>query len=102
MSKSKHNIWYYLKQGGIFAASTAIAFLPEILGQFADHTLAFKIAMPISIAWQTTKLRDNYMKNTLPNMMTKFLDKVPDGVTGVKGSKLPSGINNNLNNQKEN
>jgi len=85
-------IWWYVKEGAILTGSTALAFLPEILSQFKDYTVAAKLAVPVAIIWRGLKLRDRYVKDTLPEFATKVLDKVPDSITGVKGSKLPGGL----------
>jgi len=103
MLQPKKNIWWYVKEGAIFLGSTAIAFLPEIIGGatdagiLKDYTLVSKAVPFISMGWRSMKLRKWYMEDVLPETMTKFLDKVPDPITGVKGSKkqLPSGLRKN-------
>lgn len=90
-------IWFYVKEGAIFTLSTAITFLPEILSQFKDYTIAAKAALPLTVIWRSLEMRKKYMQNTLPEFATKVLDKVPNSITGVKGSQLPSGLAENKN-----
>lgn len=86
MSRKKKNILYWLGQTVIGLASIAVQFAPLILGEFADHTVASKFAIPIGLGvkfiWDGWK----YRRNTLPKSQTTMLDFVPNKLTGMKGS----------------
>jgi hypothetical protein len=92
MSKSKPDISFYFKEIGMLILNTALVFAPDILGQFPKYTIAGTIAGTIGVAWRLAGIRKKYMEDTLPNFLTKFMDKAPNAITGVKGSKLPSGL----------
>ena len=85
--QTKHNLKWWLKTTLQVGATTAIAFAPEILRVFPEHTLAFKLALPVGIFLKTMFVKSEYMKDQLPSGITKFMDKVPDKYTGEKGSK---------------
>lgn len=88
----KKSFWWYVKEGGVFALNSALVFLPEILALSPEYTVAGKAAGVVSQAWRVMGMRKQYMKVSIPMAMEKFFDKLPDKVTGVKGSKLPSGL----------
>lgn len=98
MSEKKKNIWWYIKEGLIFAGASLLTFAPEVvqgltkLDVLKDYTMVSQAALPAAVLWRTLKIRKNYMQNTLPNFITKLMDKVPDKVTGEKSTKLPSGL----------
>lgn len=89
------------KKHGIGAAvlallSTAVAYVPDIapyaIQKFIpEHTLVFKLAPFIggclSAIWGSLGLRKSYKKDELPGGITKVLDKIPDSITGKKGSE---------------
>lgn len=83
--KEKYTLWWYLKTGGQVALTTAITFAPEILKIFPEHTLAFKLALPIGFFLKMVAMRTEYGKDELPSGMTKMMDKIPDKITGEKG-----------------
>ena len=93
--KKKKSFWFYFTEGAKFLGATVLTFAPEILGQFPGHTVASKLAIPVTVIWTGLRMRDWYMKDILPDAATNILDRMPDKVTGVKGSKLPSGLSNN-------
>jgi len=92
MSNKKKNFWWYAKTIGGFVINSAIVFLPTILSQSPEYTIAGSVAGSVGIAWQAMGIRKKYMENTLPKFMTEVLDRVPNKVTGEKGSKLPGGL----------
>ena len=78
--------WWYIKTGLQVLGTTAVSFAPEILKVFPEHTLAFKLALPIGAAIKLFGMRKDYQDNahTLPEGITKTLDKVPDKYTGKR------------------
>lgn len=77
-------VGYYAKEGAIVAGSAFLAYLPDILHLFPEHTLAFKASIPLSILWRTWRLRQNKKKKTLPSGVERHYDKVIDQVKKVK------------------
>lgn len=75
-----------------------VAFAPELIDGLVktdilkDYTLVAKLALPLSILVKAFGLKKQYLLDNLPSSLTKLLDKVPDSITGVKGSALPSGL----------
>lgn len=86
--QDKHNLKWWLKTGTQVLVTTAISFAPEILQVFPEHTVAFKLALPIGFALKLFMVKADYKKDILPSGMTRLMDKVPDSLTGVKGSAI--------------
>lgn len=84
-NEEKHNLLWWTKTVGQVTLTTAITFAPEILGIFPEHTLAFKLALPIGFFLKALSMKTQYGKDTLPSGMTKMMDKIPDKITGEKG-----------------
>jgi len=82
----KRNVWWWLKTGGETLITTAIAFAPEILQLFPEHTLAFKLALPIGFLLKSMKMKKDYQRDELPGGLTKLYDKQSNQKTGIKGS----------------
>ena len=85
--QEKHDFKWWLKTGAQVLVTTAISFAPEILQVFPEHTVAFKLALPIGFAVKLFLTKSEYKKDKLPNGMAKILDKVDDKYTGVRGSE---------------
>lgn len=93
----KKNLWYYIKNVGQTVGAAAFAFLPEILQLFPEYTLVFKASAVAGAIWKAKNIKEDYLKDNLPNGVAKILDKVPNSITGERGSKnatseLPSGL----------
>lgn len=84
-NEEKHNLLWWTKTVGQVTLTTAITFAPEILKIFPEHTLAFKLALPIGFFLKMVAMRTEYGKDELPSGMTKMMDKIPDKITGEKG-----------------
>ena len=73
-------------------ALTLLSFSPEIVNSFVDigilpeYTLVAKLATPIGLILTALGLRSGYKDNNLPGGLTKAMDKIPDTITGVRGS----------------
>ena len=85
--QEKKNAWYWTKTIAQGVAVTAVTFAPEILQIFPEHTLAFKLALPIGFLAKFVFMKKDYKKDQLPSGLTRFLDKVPDNITGIRGSE---------------
>ena len=85
--EQKKNLWWWTKLALQGLATTAVAFTPEILQLFPEHTVAFKLAIPAGFFIKFLMTRESYKKDELPGGITKLMDKIPDKVTGVKGCK---------------
>jgi hypothetical protein len=81
----KDALWWG-KTIGQGLAITAVTFAPEILRIFPEHTMVFKLAVPIGFMIKFLWMRKDYKKDVLPSGITKVMDKIPDAVTGEKGS----------------
>ena len=74
------------------AALTLLSFSPELIHSFVDvgflpeYTIVAKLATPIGLILTALGLRSGYKDNNLPGGLTKAMDKMPDSVTGVRGS----------------
>lgn len=55
---------------------------PEILGVFPQHTLAFKLALPVGLLLTAFGLRKGYQANNLWGWATRLLHKIPNKLTG--------------------
>lgn len=84
--QEKHNLKWWLRTGTEVLVTTAISFAPEILQIFPEHTVAFKLALPIGFALKLFLVKADYKKDVLPSGITKAIDKLPNKITGVKGS----------------
>jgi hypothetical protein len=95
-TETKKNFWFYVKEIGKFTLSTALTFLPEIIGATTpEYTVLGKIGGFAGYAWQMYGFRDKYVKDVLPQYIGKVMDSIPNSITGVRGSKsdnLPSGL----------
>jgi len=73
-------------------ALTLLSFSPEIVNSFVtvgllpEHTLVARLAAPIGLILTAFGLRAGYRDNNLPGGLTKVMDKIPDNISGVKGS----------------
>lgn len=85
--QKKQTVWWWTKTVLQGLATTAISFTPEILGLFPEHTLAFKLAIPAGFLVKYLVTKTHYEKDTLPSGVAAQLDKVPNSITGVRGSK---------------
>lgn len=85
--QAKHNFKWWLKTSGQVLLTTAISFAPEILHIFPEHTVAFKLAIPLGFAIKLFAVKAEYQKDSLPSGVSNFMDKVPNKYTGEKGSK---------------
>lgn len=86
MSDQKKNLWFWTKTVGIGLVSTAVAFAPEIMQVFPEHTLVAKLALPVGFFIKWMMAKKDYKKDELPSGITKLMDKIPDKYTGVRGS----------------
>jgi len=84
MSEANKISWYKRKEiwGG------ALTVVSAGLELFAPpHTVGYKVGVLVGIGLSVFGLRQGYQSNNLPSGLSKTLDKVPDGLTGKKGSK---------------
>jgi hypothetical protein len=86
MSDQKKKIWFWTKTIAQGVAVTAVTFAPEIMQIFPEHTLVFKLALPAGFLLKYLFVRKDYKKDQLPSGITKLLDKIPDSITGQRGS----------------
>lgn len=85
MPQSKKKRWYKKKEfwGIVAIAGNALKLAP-------DHTFAndlggfFLATIPITL-WMG--LVDGYKADNLPSGLSKMMDKLPNEVTGIRGSK---------------
>lgn len=85
--EKKKTVWWWSKLALQGLATTAVAFAPEILQLFPDHTLAFKLAIPAGFLIKWMMVKSDYQKDVLPGGLSDKLDKIPNRFTGVRGSK---------------
>ena len=83
-TKPLNELKWWIKTSAEVLGTTLIAFAPEILQLFPQHTLAFKLAIPIGFFLKTMKLRKEYQDNKLPSGIIKAMDKIPVRFTGVR------------------
>jgi hypothetical protein len=86
---NKHTFWWWLKTTGQVLATTAVSFAPEILRVLPEHTLLFKLALPIGFAVKLLMVKADYQNDSakLPEGIRNTMDKIPDAYTGIKDSK---------------
>jgi len=89
----KKNVWEGILAVGAFVpdivnyvTSVAPDYIPSLLEQLPQHTLLAKLAVPLALYIKYKKHTTAYKKDELPSGLTKFYDKIPDSLTGVKGS----------------
>lgn len=82
--QQKHNVWWWTKTIGQAALTTGVAFAPELLQLLPEHTLLFKLALPIGMFLKLTFMRKEYQENELPDGLSKVGDKIPDRITGIR------------------
>jgi hypothetical protein len=87
----KDALWW-VKTTGEGLVVTFVTFAPEILGMLPKHTLLFKFAVPLGFLLKFLRMRKEYKKDVLPSGVTTIWDKVPDVVTGEKGSIPPEDL----------
>ena len=69
-----------------------LAFSPELIDWavktniLQDYSTIAKLAIPLSILVKILNLKAQYKQDNLPGGITKVMDKIPDSITGVKGS----------------
>ena len=85
--KEKRNFWWWLKTAGETVLTTAVAFAPELLELFPEHTMLFKLALPVGFILKQMKMKSENQKDVLPSGVGKYYDKMPNGITGIKGSR---------------
>ena len=85
--QQKHNLIWWLKTVGQAAGTVLVAYAPEILQLFPEQTLLFKLALPIGFMLKLMFLRKDYKADGLPDGLSKVMDKIPNKITGIKGSK---------------
>lgn len=96
MSDQPAKVRWYQRKEVWGTALTLLSFSPELINSVVDigllpeYTLVAKLATPIGLILTAFGLRSGYKDNNLPGGLTKLMDKVPDSITGVKGSD-PSG-----------
>lgn len=65
---------------------TVVSFTPELLQVFPQHTLAFRLALPVGLLLTALGLRKGYKANNLLVGVTKIMHKIPDKITGKYNS----------------
>jgi len=87
--QNKHTLKWWLKTTGQILGTTAVAFAPELLQLLPEHTLLFKLALPIGFAIKLFGMKWDYQKNSdkLPEGVRSVMNKIPNKYTGVKDSK---------------
>ncbi|HAV56603.1 MAG TPA: hypothetical protein DCX45_03575 [Acinetobacter junii] len=85
----KNTFWWWLKTTGQVLGTTAIAFTPELLQLLPEHTLLFKLALPIGFAVKLFMVKSDYQNNSekLPGGVRSVMDKIPNKYTGIRDSK---------------
>ena len=54
---------------------------------FAHHTVAYKIGIGLGFVLSAFGVRRGYQTNSLPSGLSKQLDRIPNNITGIRGSK---------------
>ena len=86
-----HNIKWWLKTVGEGLLWTGGYYATELLKLFPDNTVADQIAIPAGfiIGFMVRKYfgtRNEYKRDELPGGLTRVMDKMPNSLTGIKGS----------------
>lgn len=94
MDEQTNKVKWYQRKEVWGTALTLLSFSPEIVNSFVDigllpeYTLVAKLATPIGLILTALGLRSGYKDDNLPGGLTKVMDKIPDSVTGVRGSNV--------------
>lgn len=86
-AEEKKNLKWWLKTTLQVGGMTLVTFAPELFQLFPEHTLLFKMALPLGFAIKLFGTKLEYQKGNLPEGMTKLMDRIPNRFTGEKGSK---------------
>lgn len=88
-NQQRHTFWWWVKTTAQVLGTTGVAFAPEILQLFPEHTMLFKLAIPIGFAVKLFGMKWDYERKSerLPEGVRKTMDKISDDYTGVKDSK---------------
>lgn len=90
MPEQKIKFWQRKELWG--AALTLLSISPELInsvvniGLLPEYTLIAKLATPIGLILTVLGLRSGYKSDNLPGGITKVMNKIPDSITGVRGS----------------
>lgn len=87
---SKDYKWW-LKTIGEALLWTGGYYATEILQVFPDNTIAHQVAIPVGfmIGFMVRKAigtKSEYKQDTLPSGLSRVLDKIPNSITGIRGS----------------
>lgn len=95
--QNKHTLKWWLMTTGQVLVTTAVAFAPEILQLLPEHTLLFKLAIPIGFFIKAFGMKWDYERKSerLPEGVRNVMDKIPNDYTGVKDSKNADYIGTN-------
>lgn len=92
MNEETKKVKWYQRKEVWGTALTLLSFSPELIHSFVDvgflpeYTIVAKLATPIGLILTALGLRSGYKDNNLPGGITKVMDKMPDNITGVRGS----------------
>lgn len=84
MSWFKEKIKWFQKKENWGAALTTIS---GTLVLFDQKTTAYKIGVVLGLGLTAFGLRSGYKADNLPSGITKTMDKIPDFLTGKKGTE---------------
>lgn len=89
LKKFGRTFGWWLKTTGQVLGTSAVSFAPEILRVLPEHTLLFKLAIPIGFAIKMFWMKADYQNNSakLPDGVRNVMDKIPNELTGVRDSK---------------
>ena len=92
MQQESTKVKWYKRKEVWGTALTLLSFSPELINSVVDvgllpeYTLVAKLATPIGLILTALGLRAGYKDNNLPGGLTRVMDKIPDNISGVKGS----------------
>lgn len=92
MNEETKKVKWYQRKEVWGTALTLLSFSPDIVNSFVDvgllpeYTIVAKLATPVGLILTVLGLRSGYKDNNLPGGLTKAMDKIPDSITGVRGS----------------
>ena len=87
----KNNVWGTIttlaSSAYIYVADYAPELLEKLASQLPEHTLLSKLSPVIIAMIAHKKAKEKYQKDELPSGLSKMYDKLPNKITGIKGSK---------------